>query len=100
MHKRWYDVDPTISLSISLLRNASDSAKLRCAEFIIDYTKDRGVTLKTSTLNDAFNYIMKRWYDKDKTIAEAFEYFENAPLSIQKEVAIQVINLLHVAETL
>lgn len=99
MHKRWYDVDPTISLSVSLLRNANDDIKLKCAEFIIDYTKDRNVTLKSNSLNDAFNYIMKRWYDKDKTMAEAFEYFECSPVDIQKEVALQIINILQFSET-
>ena len=36
MHKRWYDVDPTVSLAVSLLRNANEQVQLECADFIIE----------------------------------------------------------------
>lgn len=97
MHKRWYDIDPTVSLAVSLIRNASDSSQLECAEFIIDYAKQREIQLKSSALNGAFNYILRRWYDKDQRIAEAFDYFENLPLDSQKEVSLEVINILQFA---
>lgn len=98
MHKRWYDIDPTVSLSVSLLRNTDEQTQIKCAEFIIDYAKQRNVSLKSSSLNDAFNYILRRWYDKDKKVAEAFEYFQNAPLEIQKEISLEVINFLQFSE--
>lgn len=94
MHKRWYDIDPTVSLSVSLMRSAEEEAQLQCAEFIIDYTTQRDVRLPNNALDDAFNYLLKRWYDKDKKIAEAFEYFKIAPLEIQKEISFEVINIL------
>ena len=99
MHKRWYDVDPTVSLAVSLMRNASEKVQLQCAEFIIEYAKQRDVQLKSNSLNDAFNYILKRWYDKDKQIAEAFEYFEASPLDLQKEIALEVVGLLQLSES-
>ena len=99
MHKRWYDVDPTVSLAVSLLRNANEPTQLKCAEFIIDYAKERSVELKSNTLNDAFNYILRRWYDKDKKVSEAFEYFEVSPLEIKKEISLEVIGLLQFSET-
>lgn len=98
MHKRWYDVDPTVSLSVSLMRNADELTQLKCADFIIDYAKQRNLTLKSNTLNDAFNYILRRWYDKDKKVAEAFEYFQMAPLEMQKEISLEVINFLQFSE--
>lgn len=98
MHKRWYDVDPTVSLSVSLMRNANDLTQTKCAEFIIEYAKNRGVKLKSNGLNDAFNYILRRWYDKDKKIAEAFEYFQISPLEVQKEISLEVINFLQFSE--
>lgn len=94
MHKRWYDVDPTVSLAVSLIRNSDDETQVKCAEFIIDYAKDRGVKIKGNTLNDAFNYILRRWYDKNTLIAKAFDYFECASLDIKKELALDVINFL------
>lgn len=98
MHKRWYDVDPTVSLAVSLMRNANEQTQLKCAEHIIDYAQQRDITLKSSTLNDAFNYILRRWYDKDKTVSEAFEYFQVAPSEMQKEISLEVINLLQFSE--
>lgn len=98
MHKRWYDIDPTVSLAVSLMRNANEQTQLKCAEHIIDYAKQCGIVLKSSSLNDAFNYILRRWYDKDKQVAEAFEYFQVAPLEIQKEISLEVINLLQFSE--
>ena len=94
MHKRWYDIDPTVSLAVSLMRNANEQAQARCAEHIIDYAQQHDITLKSNTLNDAFNYILRRWYDKDKTVSEAFEYFEVAQLEFQKEISLEIINLL------
>jgi hypothetical protein len=98
MHKRWYDVDPTVSLAVSLMRNASEQAQFKCADFIIEYATQRDIQLESNSLNSAFNYILRRWYDKDKKISEAFEYFESSPHDIQREISIEVINLLQLAE--
>lgn len=98
MHKRWYDVDPTVSLAVSLMRNANEQTQLKCADFIIDYAKQKKVILKSNTLNDAFNYILRRWYDKDEKVAEAFEYFEFSPMEIKKEISLEVINFLQFSE--
>lgn len=98
MHKRWYDVDPTVSLAVSLMRNANEQTQLKCAEHIIDYAKQRDIALKSNTLNDAFNYILRRWYDKDKTVSEAFEYFQVVPSDLQKEISLEVINILQFSE--
>jgi len=98
MHKRWYDVDPTVSLAVSLLRNTDELTQIKCAEFMINYAQQKEVKVPGNTLNEAFNYILRRWYDKDKRIAESFEYFENAPLEIQKEISLEVINFLQFSE--
>ena len=98
MHKRWYDIDPTVSLAVSLMRNSNEQTQLKCAAFIIDYAIQRNVKLKSNTLNDAFNYILRRWYDKDEKIAEAFEYFQYSPTDIQKEISLEVISFLQFSE--
>ncbi|MCQ2789420.1 MAG: hypothetical protein MJ229_03470 [bacterium] len=97
MHKRWYDVDSTISLAVSLIRNAETPLQEKCADYIINYAQEKGLQLKNNTLNDTFNYILRRWYEQDEHIAQAFEYFENAPLDLQKEIALEVINILQFA---
>ena len=97
MHKRWYDIDPTVSLSVSLIRNASETTQKQCADYIIDYAKQRNLGLKDKSLNNAFNYILRRWYDKDEHMSEAFEYYEKLPMDLQWEVALEVINILQFA---
>lgn len=99
MHKRWYDLDPTVSLAVSLIRNANESAQSQCADFIIDYAQQREVKLRSNTLNDAFNYLLQRWYDQDEKVAQAFEYFEVSPMEIKKEISLEVINILQSSES-
>lgn len=98
MHKRWYDIDPTVSLAVSLLRNAAEETQAKCADFIIEKAKDSGVMLPGSSLNSAFHYILRRWYDKDKKVSEAFEYLQHAPSEVQKEISLEVINFLQFSE--
>ena len=98
MHKRWYDIDPTVSLAVSLMRNTNEQTQLKCADFIISFAKEKGIMLQSSSLNSAFNYILRRWYDKDKQVSEAFEYFEVAPPELQKEISLEVINFLQFSE--
>lgn len=94
MNKRWYDEDPNVSFAVSLIKDANELIQSYCADMIIDYAKSRDVELKSNTLNDAFNYIFKRWYEKNEKISQAFEYFELAPREIRQEIAFEVIHLL------
>ena len=99
MHKRWYDVDPTVSLAVSLMRNANIMTQYERADLIIKISKENGIDLADNILTDAFTYVLRRWYDTDQKIAEAFEYLKCLPIDVQKEAALQIINLLQEAET-
>lgn len=98
MYKRWYDVDPTVSLAVSLMRNANIMTQYKCADLIVKKSKDNGVDLADNILADAFSYVLRRWYDTDQKIAEAFEYLKSLPEELQKEVALDLINLLQEEE--
>ena len=98
MYKRWYDVDPTVSLAVSLMRNANIVTQYKCADLIIKTSKDNGLDLSENILTDAFNYVLRRWYDTDQKISESFEYLKMLPTDIQKSVALDIINLLQVEE--
>ena len=98
MQKRWYDVDPTVSLAVSLMRNANIMTQYKCADLIVKKSKDSGVDLTENILTDAFNYVLRRWYDTDQKIAESFEYLKLMPEELQKEVALEIINLLQKEE--
>lgn len=94
MNKRWYDIDPTVSLAVSLMRNANIMSQYKCADLIIKKSKDFGLDLSENIITDAFNYVLRRWYDTDQKIAESFEYLKLMPEDIQKETALELIKLL------
>lgn len=98
MYKRWYDVDPTVSLAVSLMRNANIMTQYKCADIIVKKSKDNGIDLSENILADAFTYVLRRWYDTDQKIAESFEYLKSLPLELQKEVALDLINFLQEEE--
>ena len=98
MYKRWYDIDPTVSLAVSLMRNANIMTQYKCADLIVNKSKENGIDLSENILADAFTYVLRRWYDTDQKIAEAFEYLKLLPIEIQKEVALDIINLLQEEE--
>lgn len=98
MYKRWYDVDPTVSLAVSLMRNANIMTQYKCADLIVKKSKNSGVDLADNILTDAFTYVLRRWYDTDQKIAESFEYLKSLPEELQKEVALDLINLLQEEE--
>lgn len=99
MNKRWYDVDPTVSLAVSLMRNSNIITQYKCADLIVEKSKMYGIDLSANILTDAFTYVLRRWYDTDQKIAEAFEYLKSLPNDVQKEVALEIINLLQEEET-
>lgn len=94
MRKRWYDIDPTVSLAVSLMRNANIITQYKCADIIVAKSKDNGIDLSENILTDAFNYVLRRWYDTDQKIAESFEYLKLLPEDLQKETALELINFL------
>lgn len=99
MNKRWYDVDPTVSLAVSLMRNANILTQYKCADLIVEKSKNNGLELSENLIVDAFNYVLRRWYDTDQKIAEAFEYLKLMPETLQKETALDIISLLQKEET-
>ncbi len=99
MNKRWYDIDPTVSLAVSLMRNAGIMTQYKCADLIVSKSKNNGLDLSENIISDAFNYVLRRWYDTDQKIAESFEYLKLMPETLQKETALDIINLLQVEET-
>ena len=98
MNKRWYDIDPTISLAISLMRNSNIITQYKCADLIVKRSKEEGIDLSENILIDAYNYVLRRWYDTDQKIAEAFEYLKLMPFELQKEISLEIIALLQKEE--
>lgn len=96
-HQRWYDKEPTLSLAVSLLRNAKDGTRSLCADMIISFAKDLGVQIPNDIFSN-FNYVLKRWYDEDKKLSEALEYLKNSPDELKREIAYKMIEFLEKQE--
>ena len=93
MNKRWYDLDVTVSKAVSMLEKADEEIQVRCAEYIIDQLKDMDFDIPM-TLEDQYNYILRRWYDKNIKVSHAMEYLKNSPDSIRKQLALDIIEYL------
>jgi hypothetical protein len=92
MFKRWYDADVAVSRAINELEKQSEDIQVRCADFIIDLLKD--VELEKLSLEDQYNYIMRRWYDKNIKVSHAIEYLRLSPKEVRREVALKVLDYL------
>lgn len=92
MFKRWYDADIAVSRAISELEQSSENIQVRCAEFIIDLLKD--IELEQLSLEEQYNYILRRWYDKNIKVSHAIEYLRLAPKDIRRETALKVLDYL------
>ena len=88
MKKRWYDIDPVVSRATTMLEQADEELQIICAEYIIDRLKDMDFEM---SLDDQFNYIMRRWYDKNIKVSHAMEYLKHAPEEIRRELALDII---------
>jgi hypothetical protein len=92
MFKRWYDADVAVSRAINELEKQPEYIQVRCADYIIDILKD--VELEKLSLEDQYNYIMRRWYDKNIKVSHAIEYLRLSPKEVRREVALKVLDYL------
>ena len=92
MFKRWYDADAAVSRAINELEKSTEEIQVRCADFIIDLLKD--VELEQMSLEDQYNYIMRRWYDKNIKVSHAIEYQRLSPKELRRETALKVLDYL------
>ena len=93
MKKRWYDIDPALSVAIMEFEKAEDYIQLRCADFIIDKLKDFDFKVEMS-LDYQYNYIMRRWYDKNIKVSHAMEYLKNSPEEVRRQLALEILEFI------
>lgn len=92
MFKRWYDADAVVSRAINELEKSTEEVQVRCADYIIELLKD--VELEKLSLEDQYNYIMRRWYDKNIKVSHAVEYLRLSPVEVRRETALKVVKYL------
>lgn len=92
-NKRWYDLDPTIRLAVDLLEKSSKPLQMQLASYIIEEAKNRGAEININN-RDTFNYVWKRWQDKDETMFQAMEYFKIIDFDTKKQLSLEIIEFI------
>lgn len=90
---RWYDHDPTISLAISILRNANHRNQLLVADYVIQKAKEHNIPMEKIAPKKT-GLFFRRWYDSDERLYYTLEYLRVLPDDIQKSLSIEMINYL------
>ncbi|EKE04541.1 MAG: hypothetical protein ACD_20C00051G0007 [uncultured bacterium] len=92
-HKRWYDLDPTVSLAVSILRNASAKDQLLVADQIIEKSKAHNIPVE-KILTEKPGILTRRWYDFEEDVFHALECLRVSPPEVQKVLAVEIVNYL------
>ncbi len=92
-NKRWYDLDPTISLAINLFEHSDENVKIHIADYIIEESENSGLKLDFNN-KDEFNYVWKRWQDNDEKMFKAMEYLKIIDFETKKQLSLEIINYI------
>ena len=91
--KRWYDQDPTVSLAVSIFRNANTKNQHLVADYIIQKGMENNIPF--DKIKSAQSTLLpRRWYDFEEKVYIALECIRLSPHEIQKTYAIDIINYL------
>ncbi|MBY0403770.1 MAG: hypothetical protein K2X66_07705 [Cyanobacteria bacterium] len=103
MNKRWYDHDPTISMAVSLLLNASKSDQLQTVKYTINllerdevlkhYRKEIGDPLRVS-----YMFPLNRRRNMEQSTRRLLEILKRLPPNIQVETAVSMINYIYLLD--
>ena len=89
--QRWYDANPILSKAVAMWENADENVQTVCAEYVLDKLKD--IDFKMS-LDEQYNYILRRWYDKNVKVSHAMEYIKQATDELRHELALDIIEYI------
>lgn len=89
--KRWYDADPVLCHAIVMWEKADNELQTVCAEYVLDKLKDFDFKM---SLEEQYNYILRRWYDKNIKVSHAMEYIKQAPFELRHALALDIIEYI------
>ena len=67
---RWYDKHPKVSVAVGCIENANAKLRKKIAKLIIKNALQGGIKAKRPR-----TILFRRWYDKNKDLSLAMEYF-------------------------
>ena len=94
--KRWYDTDPVLSRAVALWEAAEEELQTICAEYVLDRLKDMDFKM---SLDEQYDYILRRWYDKNVKVSHAMEYIKRAPSEVRHELALDIVEYIEKVES-
>lgn len=101
MNRRWYDHDPTISMAVSLLQNASHGHQETTARFMMMYMEREGILAEYELSPEKISFLfplLKRM-NLDTSAWEMLEVMKRLPHGRQIEMSLTVINYIYMLET-
>ena len=88
---RWYDTNPRVSLAVGCIEEADNKLKKKLAKVIIKTAMEMSIRAKMPKPG-----FFRRWYDKDKELSLAMEYFKIANNEQRIEIAEHIISYITV----
>lgn len=102
MKHRWYDNDPTLSMAISLLQNASKAHQEMAARHMFSVMEDNGLLniAELRTKEDRLRFIFPsfRRHRFEMHARHLVELFKHLPVGDQQEMAVQLINYMYLLD--
>ena len=100
---RWYDQDPTLSLAVSLLQNASLHDQAKTAQYLIRIIDSMGTLQPEAAKKSALNlgYIFphnRRRENLEPSARKLLEILKHLPYDSQLEMAIQIIHYIYLLD--
>ena len=89
--QRWYDIDPVLSRAVAMWEQTDEEVQTVCAEYVLDKLKDIDFNM---SLDEQYNYILRRWYDKNVKVSHAMEYIKRAPDELRRQLALDIIEYI------
>jgi hypothetical protein len=102
MQQRWYDKDPTLSMAMSLLQNASLAHQEMAARYMFNLMRDQGLLdaaeLRTGEERIRFIFPVFRRSRFEMHARHLVELLKHLPFDAQQDLAMQLINYIYILD--
>ncbi len=103
MKQRWYDSDPTLSMAISLLQNASHMHQEMAANYMFKLMEAKELldVAGLRTRSDRINFIFPsfRRNSFEKHARHLVEVMKHLPAYARQEMAVHLINYIYILDS-
>ena len=97
---RWYDLEPDVSMAISMIECSNELNRVKYAKEIIELikSKDKDMLYLRNSQNERLSNGYRRWYDQDDTLYKAFQYLKATSKKKKKEVSLAILSKINPIE--